>query len=151
MATSYDTEQAMNLRTITFKALVPFVLLPLALSSFSLSAATSKDLIKTTTSWNGEPLPSIQLQQPEITIKEITVEPGEKLPWHQHPVINTGILLSGQLTVHTQNKKVTINAGEVLVEVMNTSHYGENTGDEPAKVIVFYIGEKDSKVTVLDN
>ncbi|PSW16423.1 cupin domain-containing protein [Photobacterium rosenbergii] len=140
----------MNIRTTFPKALLALLTLKLLLSSFSLSAATSKDLIKTTSSWNGEPLPSIQLQQPEITIKEIIVEPGEKLPWHQHPVINTGILLSGQLTVHTQDKKVTLNAGEVLVEVMNTSHYGENTGDEPAKVIVFYIAEKDSKVTILD-
>ncbi|MBY5944312.1 cupin domain-containing protein [Photobacterium rosenbergii] len=142
----------MNIRTTFPKPLLLLVLLTLTLllSSFSLSAATSKDLIKTTSSWNGELLPSIQLQQPEITIKEITVEPGEKLPWHQHPVINTGILLSGQLIVHTQDKKVTLNAGEVLVEVMNTSHYGENTGDEPAKVIVFYIAEKDSKVTILD-
>lgn len=125
--------------------------LPLLLISLSLSAATSKNLVKTTTSWDGKPLPAIQFSQPEITIKEITVEPGEKLPWHQHPVINTGILLSGQLTVHTQDKKIDLNAGDTLVEVMNTSHYGENTGNEPATVIVFYIAEKGSKVTVLDH
>lgn len=136
----------------------PRTLLPLSLlfstllfTTFSLSAATSKDLVKTTTSWDGRPLPAVQFNQPEITIKEITVEPGEKLPWHQHPVINTGILLSGQLTVHTQDKKISISAGDTLVEVMNTSHYGENTGSEPATVIVFYIAEKGSKVTVLDD
>ncbi|AJR05424.1 hypothetical protein H744_1c0399 [Photobacterium gaetbulicola Gung47] len=131
----------------------PRMLFPLSLvlTSVSLFAASSHDLVKTTTSWDGQPLPSVQFNQPEITIKEITIEPGEKLPWHQHPVINTGILLTGQLTVHTQDKKITISAGDPLVEVMNTSHYGENTGSEPARVIVFYLAEKGSKLTVLDN
>ncbi|KHT64848.1 cupin [Photobacterium gaetbulicola] len=131
----------------------PRMLFPLSLvlTSLSIFAATSQDLVKTTTSWDGQPLPSVQFNQPEITIKEIIIAPGEKLPWHQHPVINTGILLTGQLTVHTQNKKITISAGDPLVEVMNTSHYGENTGSEPAKVIVFYLAEKGSELTVLDN
>ncbi|PSW19808.1 cupin domain-containing protein [Photobacterium sanctipauli] len=125
--------------------------LTLLLTSLSLTAATSKDLAKTTHSWDGQPLPSFHLKQPEITIKEVIVEPGEKLPWHHHPVINTGILLSGELTVHTKDKSITINAGDTLVEVVNTSHYGENTGNEPARVIIFYVAEKGSKVTVLDH
>ncbi|MGF1684097.1 cupin domain-containing protein [Photobacterium minamisatsumaniensis] len=128
-----------------------WALLTFFIACLQANAATSRDLAKTTTSWDGQPLPSYNLKQPEITIKKIIIAPGEKLPLHQHPVINTGILLTGELTVHTKDKSVTIKAGDTLVEVMNTSHYGENNGSEPAKIIVFYFAEKGTKVTVLDH
>ena len=80
--------------------------LAIGLLAFSIAAqaATSEDLIKTTQSWDGQTLPAYTLNQPEVTIKKITVAPGEKLPWHQHPVINAGILLSGELRVTTTDQ-----------------------------------------------
>jgi quercetin dioxygenase-like cupin family protein len=130
--------------------MIRFISLALLVASMSSNAATSKDLVKSTTTWDGHKLPSYSLVQPEVTIKEITIEPGEKLPWHQHPVINAGVLISGELTVHTAGKSLKMEAGDSLVELVNTSHYGENTGKEPAKIIVFYLAEKDQTVTVLD-
>lgn len=126
--------------------------LTILLGSFSVNAASSKDLIKSTESWDGNKLPAYSLTQPEVTIKEIIIAPGEKLPWHQHPVINAGILLSGELMVHTRDgKQQHLKAGDALIELVNTSHYGKNISAEPAKIVVFYLAEKGDKVTVLDH
>lgn len=114
--------------------------------------ATSTNLNQSTKSWDGKELPTYTLIKPEVTIKEIIIAPGEKLPWHQHPVINAGILLSGELVVRTQDKKeLNLKAGDTLIELVNTSHTGENIGTVPAKIVVFYFGEKDAKVTILDH
>ncbi|QDO85015.1 cupin domain-containing protein [Shewanella psychropiezotolerans] len=124
----------------------------LVFASLSVSAATSKDLIKSTESWDGNKLPAYSLTQPEVTIKEIVIAPGEELPWHQHPVINAGILLSGELMVYTRDgKKKNLKAGDTLIELVNTSHYGKNISSEPAKIVVFYLAEQGDKVTILDH
>lgn len=126
--------------------------LTILLGSFSVSAATSQDLIKSTESWDGNKLPAYSLNQPEVTIKEIVIAPGEELPWHQHPVINAGILLSGELMVYTRDgKQKNLKAGDTLIELVNTSHYGKNISEEPAKIVVFYLAEQGDKVTVLDH
>ena len=128
------------------------VVLGLMFAATSASAATSKDLIKSTQSWNGNELPAYALAQPEVTIKEIIIAPGEKLPWHQHPVINAGILLSGELVVQTrEGKKLHLKAGDTLIELVNTSHTGQNISTEPAKIVVFYLAEQGEKVTILDH
>ena len=109
--------------------------LSLMFGVFTASAATSKDLIKSTETWNGQKLPAYSLTQPEVTIKEIVVAPGEELPWHQHPVINAGILLSGELVVYTRDgKEKKLKTGDTLIELVNTSHYGKNISQEPAKI-----------------
>ncbi|GLT18714.1 hypothetical protein GCM10007938_24950 [Vibrio zhanjiangensis] len=120
--------------------------------SFMTSAATSVDLVKDTKSWNGDSLPSQTIAQPEVTIKEITIQPGEALPIHLHPVINAGILLEGELTVYTEDrsKVLKLNADSeknTIIEMVNQYHFGMNSGDKPAKIVVFYIAEKGHTVT----
>jgi quercetin dioxygenase-like cupin family protein len=117
-------------------------------------AASSKDLVKSTQSWNGTELPSINLQHPQVTIKEITIAPGERLPVHLHPVINAGILLEGKLMVYSEDRQkvLQLEAGTEhnnLIEMVNQYHYGVNNGSQPAKIVVFYISEKDGTVTKL--
>lgn len=54
--------------------------------------------------------------------------------------------------VYTRDgKKKNLKAGDTLIELVNTSHYGKNISSEPAKIVVFYLGEKGDKVTVLDH
>jgi quercetin dioxygenase-like cupin family protein len=110
---------------------------------------TSSVLAKSTASWNGSALPVYPAGTPEVTIIKITIPPGTKLPLHLHPVINAGVLLSGQLTVTTEkNEKLHLNAGDPIVEVVNTWHFGENEGDAPAEIIVFYAGVKDQAISL---
>ena len=100
-----------------------------------------KELVKTTKSWDGEFLLPYPQGQPEITIRRISIPAGARLETHSHPVINAGVLLSGQLTVVTADgKTLHLQAGDPIVEVVNTSHYGINEGKAPAEIIVFYAG-----------
>jgi len=106
-------------------------------------------LAKTTSSWNGATLPAYLQGQPEVTILKIVIPPKVQLPLHQHPVINAGVLLKGELTVITKdNKTLHLKAGDPIVEVVNTWHYGINEGDEPAEIIVFYAGIQGKPITV---
>ncbi len=109
-------------------------------------------LAKTSLSWNGEELPSYPKGKPEVTILKVTVPPKTQLSLHKHPVINAGVLLKGELTVITKDKKILhLKAGESIVEVVNTWHYGENKGSKPAEIIVFYAGTSDTPITIKDN
>lgn len=114
-----------------------------------LDAANVKVLTKTTSSWNGSELPQYPEGQPEITILRITIPPKSQLPVHEHPVINAGVLLKGQLTVVTKdNETLHLRAGDSIVELVDKPHYGKNEGDEPAEIIVFYVGIKDRPITI---
>jgi quercetin dioxygenase-like cupin family protein len=100
-------------------------------------------------SWDGNKLPQYATGIPEITILRIKIPPGVQLPLHEHPVINAGVLLSGELTVVTEkNETLHLKAGEALVEVVDKWHYGKNEGSEPAEIIVFYAGYADQPITV---
>ncbi|MGE4442680.1 MAG: cupin domain-containing protein [Desulfomicrobium sp.] len=112
-------------------------------------AAVVQELAKATTSWDGSRLPLYPQGQPEITILRIAIPAGTRLKTHLHPVINAGVLLSGQLTVVAQDGKTLIlKAGDPIVELVNTAHYGVNEGDEPAEIIVFYAGTSGAPITV---
>lgn len=107
-------------------------------------------LAETTKSWNGSELPEYMEGQPKVTILRITIPPKTELAMHEHPVINAGVLIKGELTVITENNKILhMKAGDPIVEVVNTWHYGKNEGDEPAEIIVFYAGVEGVPITVL--
>jgi quercetin dioxygenase-like cupin family protein len=109
-----------------------------------------KELVKTTQSWDGEFLPRYPQGQPEITIRRISIPAGARLETHGHPVINAGMLLSGQLTVVTlDGKTLRLKAGDPIVELVNTFHYGVNHGKVPAEIVVFYAGAVDMPITVV--
>ena len=109
-----------------------------------------KEVIKTTRSWDGSPLPAYPPGQPEITIKRITIPAGARLETHSHPVINAGILLSGQLTVvKADGRTLQLEAGDPIVELVNTPHYGINRGKVPAEIVVIYAGTVDTPITIV--
>lgn len=106
-------------------------------------------LAKSSISWDGSCLPEYSKGSPEVTILRIKIPPGVELPLHKHPVINAGVLLSGELTVVTEeNRILRLKAGESIVEVVNKWHYGKNEGDKTAEIIVFYAGIVDTPITI---
>ena len=108
-----------------------------------------KELAKSSASWDGNPLPNYSEGKPEITILRITIPPGSELPIHKHPYINAGVLISGELTVVTEEKKTLhLHAGDAIIEVVNTWHSGKNEGEMPAEIIVFYAGIIGEPVTI---
>jgi quercetin dioxygenase-like cupin family protein len=116
-------------------------LLPMPAPAVDSAAHQAETLAKSSNSWDGSPLPDYPTGKPEVTILKITIQPGEQLPMHEHHVINAGVLLSGKLTVVTEEGSVLhLKAGEALIETVNKWHYGKNEGDTPAEIIVFYAG-----------
>ncbi len=112
-------------------------------------SATVEKLAETRRSWDGALLPKIQTKETKVSVLRISIAAGEKLAMHKHPVVNVGYLLQGELTVYKKDgKKIQIKEGESLVEVVNTWHYGENTGDSEAVIVVVYVGDAKTPITV---
>jgi quercetin dioxygenase-like cupin family protein len=135
------------------KKLIYGICLALLLSSNILaedvSTVHTDVLAKESLSWDGNHLPDYPEGSPELTILRIKIPPGTQLPLHKHTVINAGVLLSGQLTVITEdNKTLHLRAGESIVEVVDKWHYGKNEGNKTAEILVFYAGVSDTPITV---
>lgn len=108
-----------------------------------------KQLVKSSKSWDGTTLPAYPQGQPEITILRIKIPAGAKLEIHNHPVINAGVLITGELTVITEdNKTLHLKTGDPIVELVNKKHYGKNEGTETAEIVVFYAGIENKPITV---
>jgi quercetin dioxygenase-like cupin family protein len=106
-------------------------------------------LARATASWDGETLPAYPMGQPEVTLLRITIPPATQLPFHMHPVINVGLLLSGELTVVTEEgERLYLKAGDSIVELVGRWHYGHNEGTEAAEIVVFYAGVVGKPITV---
>jgi quercetin dioxygenase-like cupin family protein len=108
-----------------------------------------RQLAKSTQSWDGEALPEYPQGRPEVTILRIKIPAGAKLEIHNHPVINAGVLLAGELTVVAEdNKTLHLKTGDSIVELVNKKHYGKNEGTETAEIIVFCAGVENKPITV---
>jgi len=104
-------------------------------------------LLKTTTSWNGQPL-AYPTEPAEVTGLLVEIAPGGETGWHKHPVPSFALVLEGTLEVTLQDGSVNhLEAGEALAEVVNTLHNGRNVGTVPAKLAVFYTGVRGQPVT----
>ncbi|KZN62241.1 hypothetical protein N473_19885 [Pseudoalteromonas luteoviolacea CPMOR-1] len=113
------------------------------------NTVTVKTLTKTSQSWDGTPLPSYPLGKPEITLLDIHIPAGTELPLHLHPVINAGVVLSGELHVTKQSgEQLILKSGEPIVELVNQWHKGKAVGKEDVRIIVFYAGEQGKDITV---
>lgn len=109
------------------------------MESKSKNGSIVQTLVKTQTSWDGTKLPDYPSATPEIIINRISFRPHHVTEWHYHSVINAGVLLSGELTIVCKDgKEKTFHAGEPIVECVGEVHRGENRGDIPADLIMFY-------------
>ena len=109
----------------------------------------STELIRTSQSWDGVELPDYLQGKPELVAVKYVFPVGQKLGWHHHPVMNYGVLMQGELTIIGQDgKKKVVHEGEPVVEMVNTIHHGENTGDKPVILYMFYLSQKDMPLAV---
>lgn len=112
-------------------------------------SAEKEILLKTTTTWDNEKYEKLKIKTPEVTVLKIFIGVGESLPMHKHDLVNIAYVKQGTLTVITdKNKQITVNEGECLPEIIGKYHYGKNMGKEPVELIVFYIGEKNTPLSV---
>ena len=102
----------------------------------------STELIRTSQSWDGVELPDYLQGRPELVAVKYEFPAGQKLGWHHHPVMNYGILVQGELTIIGQDgKEKVVHEGEAIVEMVNTVHHGENRGDKPVILYMFYLSQ----------
>lgn len=135
-------------KKITFGFCIVFILSG-SLWADDASNVIVETLAKSGSSWDGEVLPAYPEGRPEITILRIKIPAGAELQMHEHPVINAGVLISGELTVVTKDKKTLhLKAGDSIVEVVSKAHYGKNEGTKDAEIIVFYAGIADKPVSI---
>jgi quercetin dioxygenase-like cupin family protein len=106
-------------------------------------------LVRSDRSWNGTRLPALRAEQPEVSILRITVPAGVSLQRHFHPVINAGVLLQGRLRVEADDGATKlVEAGDALIEMVNTVHRGVSIGPDSAVILVVYVGQKGQPLTV---
>ena len=109
----------------------------------------SVELLRTCQSWDGADLPDYPQGQPELVAIKYIIPPGKKLNWHHHLVMNHGVLVQGELTIIALDGKTKVmRAGEVVVEMVDTIHHGENRGTEPVVLYMFYLSQKDKPLSV---
>jgi quercetin dioxygenase-like cupin family protein len=122
---------------------------PLAASASDESTAPKvTTLLKTTTSWDGKPI--VYPKGPgEVTALIVEIEPEAETGWHEHPVPVFGYIMEGELELRLAAGKVKIlHPGDAISESVGVLHNGRNIGDEPVKILVFYMGEIGSKLSV---
>jgi len=111
-------------------------------------AGTVTTLFRSTTNAVGQPIAYPREGTPEVTALLVEMAPGERTPWHRHPVPLLGYIFSGELTVYqASGEKRVVRTGEVSLESVDAVHYGVNEGSEPLKLVVFVTGLKDVPFT----
>ena len=120
------------------------------LFNINVTYSAQKDVIlKTTSTWDNAAYKKLKIKKPEVTVLRINIGVGEKLPMHRHDLVNVAYVKQGTLTVITdENKQVTLHEGEALPELIGKYHYGINLGNVPVELVVFYVGEKDTPLSV---
>ena len=112
-------------------------------------SAEKEVLLKTTATWDKAEYKKLKIKKPEVTVLKIIIDVGEELPMHKHDLVNIAYVKKGTLTVITdENKEITLHEGECLPELIGKYHYGKNTGNEPVELVVFYVGEKGTPLSV---
>jgi quercetin dioxygenase-like cupin family protein len=112
------------------------------------SSLRSETLLRSNSSWDGEPYKSYPPGPPELSVLKITLAPHTQLEWHSHPIPSAAYIVAGELTVERKKdgKKQHFTAGQAVSETVDTPHKGV-AGNEPVVLIVFYAGRPGVPLT----
>ena len=112
-------------------------------------AIQTTELIRTSRSWDGALLPDFPQGTPELRVLRLDFPVGAQTGWHHHTVVNYGIVQQGDLTIVCQDgTERTFREGEALVEVIGKVHRGENRGNKPVVLVMFYYSEPGQQITI---
>ncbi len=105
-------------------------------------------LLSTGTTIVGEPI-RYPAGPAHVTGSIVTLAPGARTVAHKHGVPMFAYILEGEITVDYGAKgKRTYRAGDALMEAMDVTHFGENTGSQPMRLIAVYMGAKGASDVV---
>lgn len=116
------------------------------------SAVSTIPLLRSSESWDGMSLPDYPKGKPELLVNQVIIPPHSELGWHHHEMMSYGIVTKGALTLVKRDtgEERTIHAGEAVIETVGSIHRGENRGDVPVEVTVFYISKEGATLSVPD-
>ena len=107
------------------------------------------ELLRSSQSWDGASLPAYPFCHPELVATRMVFPIGAKTGWHHHTVINYGIVEQGALTIVCEDgRERTFRQGEAIVEVVGTIHRGENRGNTPVILNMFYVSTPGQDITI---
>ncbi|MGJ8648797.1 MAG: cupin domain-containing protein [Opitutaceae bacterium] len=138
-------------RRMKYISLPLLLLLPFALLAADDHGNVSVEILaQSDRSWDGAKLPAYPTEGPQISVVKVTIPPHSKLKWHKHPSMNAGYMISGEILVTAEDGQTrVVKAGEGLIEMVDTWHYGRNDGDVPAEIVVVYSGVKDRPLAII--
>jgi quercetin dioxygenase-like cupin family protein len=118
---------------------------------FGMTPGTVTPLWQTSVNSIGQPIVYPQGGTPEVTAFLVEMAPGERTPWHQHPVPLLGYILEGELTVQlASGGQRVMKTGQISHEGVDVIHQGISTGAVPVKIIVFAIGLQNVPMTIIE-
>ena len=125
----------------------PFIV-PGALGAFMLAGilcAAADDVprvkvtpvFSSTTTAAGQPIVLPQ-SNAEVRVSMYEIPVGVRLPVHKHPSPRYAYVLAGKLRVTDEDNGRTFDyaAGDFLIEMLDTWHFGTNIGTEPVRLLV---------------
>jgi quercetin dioxygenase-like cupin family protein len=104
---------------------------------------------KTDTTSIGQKFLFPDLQNMEVTMAKVTLQPGKSTGWHKHNFAVFAYVAKGQLTVNFENgKTLQFTGNSSIAEVVNTYHNGTNTGNDDVVLYVYYFAEKGKPLSI---
>jgi quercetin dioxygenase-like cupin family protein len=86
-----------------------------------------------------------------VTSAIVVMAPGERTIAHRHGVPMFAYMLEGELTVDYGARGIRVyKQGEAILEAMNVSHFGRNTGAGTVRILVVYMGAEGTKDVLPD-
>jgi quercetin dioxygenase-like cupin family protein len=80
----------------------------------------------------------------QLTILQVTIEPGGSAPWHTHPGAENTVVTAGQLTLTISTDPNcaprTLSPGQAFDVPANTPHTARNDGTVTVQLMVTYLG-----------
>jgi len=132
---------ASRVRTVFFCLIALFLTVTTPFAADYSAGVTSRVLAKTSLTGNGQRITYPVTGRAEVTAMTVELAPNAETGWHKHPVPVYAYVISGMLSVEIEGGKLlSCNAGDAIIEVVDTLHNGKNMGSEPVKLTVFYLG-----------
>jgi quercetin dioxygenase-like cupin family protein len=110
---------------------------------------TVKTLVTTDKTVLGQPL-VLPKHDPQLIVSVYDIAPGARLPRHKHPFSRYAYVLAGELTIEFDGgEQRHYRTGEVVVEAVDTWHFGINMGVVPVRLLVIDQVEAGQPPTIL--